>query len=268
MKLALLDGDIMIYELGFASETGWKAVMGRDDALPPFDYVEQLLNRRIEYIVDQCGADDYKILITDETETFRYKVATVKPYKGSRKDSKPWHYKNLRVYLRDVLQAQVVSHIEADDQLAIDQNTLPLDTIICTRDKDLKQVPGWFYSWELGQQPSFGPVEIDKAGTLELDRENGLKLTGTGYKWFAAQCLIGDTVDNIPGLPRCGPVKAYEILKDTTEPEEMEDAVLKAYEEVYGQEAEERLTEQATLCWIVRRYKDDIPEYWHFGLYE
>jgi 5'-3' exonuclease len=40
---------------------------------------------------------------------------------------------------------------------------------------------------------------------------------------------MGDTVDNIPGLPKCGPVKTERILKDCNTREECREAVKQAY---------------------------------------
>ena len=119
-------------------------------------------------------------------------------------------------------------------------------------------------SEELGLQPSFGPVLVDTLGWLELDKSKSQpKLTGCGYKFFASQVLTGDTVDNIPGLPGCGPVRAYKLLVDCDSPEECEQ-VLK---EEYG-DKDDLLIEQAQLCWIVRRYDTEgNPEIWKEGLY-
>lgn len=265
---ALIDGDILRYEIGFAAEAGYKqklieqGVQIGDNLIfaPGFDYVENILHERIQHILDETGSDDYDLYLT-EGETFREGIAVTKPYKGNRVDHKPWHYKNLSVYMKDVLNAQVVKHIEADDAMAIIHSQNPNGTIICSRDKDLRQVPGRGYSWELGRQASFGPEEIDELGWLNLDTEKR-KLSGVGYMFFASQVLTGDTVDNIPGLRGCGPVAAYNMLKDCSSPEECEDVIKGAYKD------DELLKEQATLCWIVRRLNPDhTPETWKEGLY-
>lgn len=255
--LALLDGDILRFEIGFAAEVGWKAITNREE-LPPFDYVADLLHQRLEYILHQTGADDY-VLYLSGGKSFRYDVAKTKPYKGQRKDNKPWHFHNLTAYMVGVLDAKVVTGIEADDALAIDHLQKPEQTIICTRDKDLRQVPGWSYSWELGQQPSFGPTKIEKFGNLTLSA-NHKKLTGTGLLFFYGQLLVGDAVDNIPGLDKCGPVKAYSLLKDVDNPFEV---VRKAYND------DELLLEQGRLLWIVRKLNPNgSPVMYELGMEE
>jgi len=216
---ALIDADILRYEVGFAAEVGWK-----NEDRPPWDYVENMLLERIERIRHGSGANTYTLFIT-EGHTFRFDLATVKPYKGQRVPHQPWHYDNLTVYLRDVLGAVVVTDIEADDAMAIEQvswNKDPTDvpdrtyknsTIICTRDKDLRQVPGWHYGWEMGAQAEFGPVFVDaEENNLELNAQrNAIK--GTGLPFFYSQVLTGDAADNIPGLPGCGAVSAWHNLK-------------------------------------------------------
>lgn len=270
---ALIDGDILRYEIGFAAETGWRAITEDDDALPPFDYVREMLLMRLHHICDDVGANEYCIFLT-EGKTFRYDIATVKPYKGSRKDNKPWHFNNLTVYIRDVLPSKVVTFVEADDALAIEHLDPATETVLCSRDKDLRMVPGNFYSWELGQQPSYGPLEITPVGHLTLDKSKKQpKLTGSGLAWFCAQCLTGDSVDNIPGLPKCGPVAAYAALSnvlDLAHDEDIPNALLKEvefqYQVYYGDEWEERLLEQGRLLWMTRKYNEDgSPELWELG---
>jgi 5'-3' exonuclease len=277
---ALIDGDILRYELGFASETGWHGITGDDEAVPPFGYVSDLLHARIDSIMEETGSDSYTLFLT-EGPTFRFDIAKRKPYKGTRPSNKPWHYQNLTVYMTDVLKAEIITHIEADDALAIAHLDPETETVLCSRDKDLRQVPGRFYSWELGMQPSFGPADITQVGSLSLSDGKTKKLTGTGFAWFCAQVLTGDTVDNIPGLPKCGPVAAYQALYGhIPDPSELEAGdgydqyvcnhmiahVGDLYAEKYGPDWEDELLEQGRLCWMTRRLNPDgTPELWEIG---
>ena len=266
---ALIDADILRYEIGWGALTGWKAITETED-IPPFDYVEKLLLQRIASIQEVTNSGSYCLYLT-EGHTFRYDIAKTKPYKGTRKENKPWHFDNLTAYMQGALECHTVTHIEADDALAIDALQDVENTIICTRDKDLRQVPVNVYSWELGRQPSFGPAIIDKVGSIELI--DG-KLKGTGFAFFCAQMLMGDGVDNIPGVPKVGPVKAYEILAPILQMEiydeikfHLLDEVQYSYQEYYGDEWEERMLEQGQLLWIVRRLNamDGTPELWERG---
>lgn len=262
----LIDGDILRYEIGFGAETGWKAIKNDPEAIPPFYFVEEMLHMRLNNIKAMCNTDRQPEIFITEGRTFREDIAKLKPYKGTRKDSKPWHFRNLTAYLKGGLNATVVTGVEADDLMAIRHGADP-NTIICSRDKDLKQVPGWHYSWELGLQPSFGPELITNEGSLHINTEKKPpKLTGTGLLFFYSQLLTGDTVDNIPGLPGCGPVAAHKILTQEDE-RSLYERVADAYTEHYGNDAESAMLEQGRLCWIVRRFKDDgSPEVWDHRL--
>jgi len=264
------------YEIGFGAETGWQT----EGELPPWPYVEEMLHYRIDRICADVVATEPPVLYITEGRTFRFDIAKKKPYKGTRKENKPWHFNNLTVYFKDVLKCEVVTDIEADDAMAIRQvstnsarkswqNTYPIfkETIICTRDKDLRQVPGNFYSWELGRQPSFGPEVITKEGSLHLSDDNK-HLTGTGLPFFYAQVLMGDKSDNIPGLPGWGPVKTYEHLIDESL-SALCGLVQYVYEEHYGADWEEELLEQGRLCWMTRRLNEDgSPVLWELKMEE
>ncbi len=255
----LIDADILRYEVGFGAETGWQT----EDELPPWPYVEEMLHYRIDKICADVVATEPPVLYITEGRTFRFDIAKKKPYKGTRKEHKPWHFNNLTVYFKDVLKCEVVTDIEADDAMAI-RHMGPEETIICSRDKDLKQLPGPYYSWELGRQPSFGPEVITKEGSLKLSDDNKT-LSGTGLPFFYAQVLIGDKSDNIPGLPGCGPVQAYALLAGHTT--DMIDVVTEAYIDEYGADWDEELLEQGRLCWMTRRlHEDGSPVLWELGM--
>jgi 5'-3' exonuclease len=259
----LIDGDILRYEVGFAAETGWKAITNGEGEVPAWSFVEEILLQRLAYINSVIGTEEPQTIFLTEGPTFRFELAKTKPYKGTRKENKPWHYANLSAYMKGTLNTVVVdTGIEADDALAIEHVSSNGTTVLCSRDKDLRQVPGWFFSWELGRQPSFGPHWITKEGSLEIS-ENHLKLMGTGLSSFYSQVLTGDVVDNIPGLHGCGPVAAYHALSKTDNPEELFATVQSMYNN------DELLLEQGRLCWMTRKlHEDGKPVLWELGMEE
>lgn len=279
----LVDGDVLRYEVGFGAETGWRAmhpdIPKEEECLPPFQYVADMLDQRLKSIQTACNTSEQPQLYFTSGPTFRFDIAKKKPYKGQRKEHKPWHYNNLTAFIKYELGAIEVTGIEADDQLAIDHVASNGSTIVCSRDKDLRQLPGWSYSWELGRQPSFGPELITKEGWLKLSPKRD-KIVGTGLAFFYSQVLTGDTADNIPGLPNTGPVAAFELLQGRTPAEQLR-AVNKAYFDYYGKQEdpqwadthwplwEREVTEQGRLCWLVRRLNEDgTPQLWEIGLEE
>lgn len=254
----LLDADVLRYEIAYAAETGWQT----EGEIPPFEYVEKLLLSRIAQIKHACNTDKDPILFLSEGRCFRDKIAHTKPYKGTRKSDKPWHYNNLTVYFKDVMGAVMCKGIEADDELAI-QHVSKADTILISRDKDLRQVPGWQYGWELGSQPSFGPELITKNGNIYLDEMGNLR--GTGLAFFYAQVLMGDRVDNVPGCKGVGPEKAYRALASMGT-RSMLEAVIGLYRKVYGNKWKQHLTEQGRLLWMSRRMSNGYPVMWKVGM--
>lgn len=191
---------------------------------------------------------------------FRYAVAKSKPYKGTRKNPKPYHFENLFLHmLTDYNVVLSSGGLEADDEISIasmEAQERGEEVIICSRDKDLRITPGWHYSWECGKQYSLGPHKTDELGTL-LKNHSG-KVYGYGLSFFLFQLLAGDSADNIPGLPKIGEVKAYKALEPLLgDKEAMVTLVKDLYKDTLGRESKEYFLEQAQLLWI--RQKRDTP---------
>lgn len=250
VRQCLIDADVLCYEVGFAAETAWRHASPNSEDPPPWAFVEELLERKIEHIEFECEATmPSKFFLTGEGN-FRYAIAKRQPYK-ERAGHKPYHYANLKAVFRGVYQAIERDGLEADDLMAIEQTARKHETIICTRDKDLRQVAGWQYGWELNSQPSFGPKLVSGYGSISLS-DDRKKLEGYGLKFFLAQCLTGDRVDSIPGLPKCGPVAAYEALVDTKTYLEGLEVVIALYRDRYGEDCLKELHEQGRLLWMTR----------------
>lgn len=283
----LIDGDILNHELGWSGE--FNDYDSGESVLLSSDHVLDLLDEKIRLICEDVYATEPPTIYFSSSEeiverlnkfrrwqgedeiefvpNFRYEVAKTKPYKGTRKNPKPFHFYNLLFYMMSEYD-WVLSEggLEADDMMCIEQMSSPKGTtIICSRDKDLRICPGWHFSWECGSQRAIGPVETDEVGWLELEvverksattgkvtREN--KLTGYGLSFFYAQMLTGDTADNIPGLPKYGPKKAFELLSHLKTKEDLLKTVKDHYKMVMGKEkSKDFFLEQGTLLWMVQR---------------
>ena len=272
----LVDSDILRYEIGFSGE--FKDEDGNPQLLD-FDRVAQLLNDKIDIICDDVQATEPPVLYLtgdeklakklnkyiDEEDrveykpNFRHAIAKTKVYKGTRKADKPYHYDNLTAYMMANYECHISNGLEADDSMCIEQiKYLDSDnlTIICSRDKDLRMCPGLHYSWECGKQGSIGPIKVhEDDGWLE-ERPDG-KIIGYGDKFFYYQLLVGDAVDNIPGLKGCGPKKAYPLLENIEGTRNMYETVRDLYKEKMGDDWKEYLQEQANLLWMVRELDKD-----------
>ena len=276
----LIDADVLVYEIGYASQ--WVGEDGEMQYLSA-EKVEENLAQKIKEIEEECWADEestlyltintwlkdniHKYIDTPEVDSpgysdnFRVELAKTKPYKGTRKEDKPFHYYNILSIMLSNYTVIISDGMEADDEMSIEQvYSEPLTTIICTRDKDLRMIPGMHFGWECGKQPQFGPVEVDKVGGISLTKQ-GIK--GTGMAFFYSQLVTGDAVDNIPGLPRGGPAMAFKLLGSLSDADEMFSAVVTAYKDKMGDDWKEYLTEQAQLLWMIRGYDNwGIPQQW------
>lgn len=240
----LIDADVLAYEVPFATATA----LG--DETPPWPAVEEKLERLIAHIEEEAMSTEPSVFFFTGKGNFRNAIAKRTPYKN-RPSRKPHHHGTVIRYLKCNYESRQVDGLEADDLMSIEQSASGGSTIICTRDKDLRSVPGWHYGWEVGNQPSFGPRNLHGYGDLVLS-DDRKKITGWGLKFFLSQCLTGDRVDSIPGLPGCGVVASFELLRDTRSYEEGLEAVAAAYHDKYGPTACQELTEQAQLLWMTR----------------
>lgn len=266
----LIDADCLHYEIAYCGQ--YKE--GDELIVRPFEFVAELFEERVRQICDSVWATEKPALFLTGKGNFRDKVATVKPYKGTRKTEKPFHYKNLKAFILSHYDVVISDGLEADDLMCIEQTKSLkqglMDTVICTRDKDLRQCPGMHYGWECGNQAGFPFSKVDELGWLKEHRkvdkdgkEFVAKVSGVGLKFFYAQILMGDAVDNIPGLPGCGPAKAYESLSECKNEEQLHNNTFALYVAKYGDKAAERMLEQGRLCWMVRELDEtNQPVMW------
>jgi len=114
----LIDGDIICYRVGFASQSTDKETgLVEADPLPHALHSTKLY---VNQIIEDSGCTEYNIYLTPKT-TFRNKVRD--DYKNNRKGKpKPVHIKAIRDYLINNYKAKVVDNIEADDGLGLKQN--------------------------------------------------------------------------------------------------------------------------------------------------
>lgn len=263
--IPLIDADVLCYEIGFACETGWQ-----QEGTPPFDYAAQMLDDRIGNICAKVGGTQPPILFLTGKTNFRYAIAKRTPYK-ERASHKPFHYSNIKAYIKGKYDYRTTEGLEADDLLAIEQTRALREfyagtreeanlTVICTRDKDLRQVPGWHYGWELHNQPEFSLEFVDVIGRITYD---GKKIKGTGALFFYSQLLTGDNVDSVPGCDGIGPAKAYKVLKNCTNEKDALMACFKLYKARYGLTAYAEMLEQGRLLWMTRELNEDgSPKLW------
>jgi hypothetical protein len=267
----LIDGDVLVYE---CAAVGQYKDDPKDEAwqLRSWDWLAELIDEKIEAICRAVEATQKPIVyltgdptlhamkrrvcpsLPDYEPNFRIARASLRPYKGTRKVEKPYYYNSVRAYLLTKYNAHVAIGCEADDEMAMEQTKRPEEVIVCTRDKDLRQVAGWHYGWESGKQPEFEPTRYDELGRIDLVRTpSTTKIAGGGFRFFCSQLLTGDPVDNIAGLPKYGPVSVYSLLEGAGTLSECLSIVRNEYEHVYAGDWKPQLREQCDLLWMIRR---------------
>lgn len=216
MFKALIDGDILVYRIGFSSENEGESIA---------------IARCSEFLEDLLlfnNFDSYQGYLTGK-RNFRNEIAISAPYKGNRKAAKPKHYELLRQYMRSAWDFKLIEDQEADDAIGIAAYEMTVgEYCICSIDKDLDMLRGDHFNF----------VKNERYFITEEE----------GIKNFYKQILMGDRVDNIIGIKGIGTVKAERLLKECKSEKEMYLTVLEAYD---GNE--ERVLENGRLLWIRRQ---------------
>lgn len=284
--IAQVDGDIICYKCGFSAQKtryqfvynngskldypdqtlieikkdlkakSIKSTMGTLQKLicpEPVEFAFQRVRMLVDSILAKTNTDSYKMYLTsNDKSNFRYKIATLKEYKGNRKNMKrPAHYEAIREYLQDYYDAQMIYGSEADDAMGIAQMKALDRSIICSIDKDLDMIPGYHYN--IDTQELYTATD---PGIIFLD-DNRRKVHGRGLKWFYAQMLLGDSADNIPGAAGYGPVNVMLALENENTEASMQEITKDIYAKQYGADYMKAYKEVMDLLWI-RRFPDEV----------
>lgn len=240
-RILLIDGDGLAYYCA-----------GGDDKSPA--EARLWLWEKVTSAQRAARAEDVRILLTSDASPkgYRYAVATVKPYQGQRKSHKPKNWQFLRDYMLTAdhpWAIHVTDTLEADDLFAWYANNAVGKTtyVVMSHDKDMRMIPGLHLTWKTHDL-------VDTGGAFCHEHDGKVY----GYKWFWLQMLMGDSVDNIPGLPtfygkRIGEKGAEKALKGINDNATAAALVLDAYEHHYGVEDwRVHVLEQAALLWMRR----------------
>jgi 5'-3' exonuclease len=195
--------------------------------------------RRILYATN---AREYKLFIGGG-DNFRYQIDPT--YKANRDDKpRPEWLQQVREHLVVEWKAHIADGIETDDHLGIEQSAdNGQETVICSYDKDLLQVPGKHYNFNKDEWKYITPLE--------------------GWANFYTQLIMGDRSDNIQGfdgkmrvsVPKFLQPYVSAIHESCSDPWEMFQVVESIYEL-----GEESLLKNGRLLYILRHENDE----WNF----
>lgn len=251
-KRLIIDGDVLVYRCGFAAQQNevqvyvqttdglayaesfdrvrdaraWCAEQGIEDYdlhtevhPAPIGHAISNVKNVIDKIAGDLGSDNFVVHLSSTEQVYRYQLATMKEYKGNRDARKPHHYATIRSYIYDRLPCVYAEGVEADDTMLMEANEHDGDAVVVSIDKDLQQNPGLFYDF-VAEQLGY------------IDEESALRN-------LYQQILSGDSVDNIPGCPGIGDVKAARILAECRTELELFDTTLVQYREQLARKGDE-----------------------------
>lgn len=234
-RVAHIDADFIAYQASAESKDELDGIKPRKS----FEDMKDIARYKVDHLMRMAGATEFVTHITPpgSTKGGRYQQAVQREYQGNRNNkASPEYLDAMRHFIAEELNGVVHLDQEADDGMAqANYSAMNPDgswgnsnlSVIVSLDKDLRMVPGLHYDFDTGEVVCtghpFGSIWLDDSGPSK-------KIKGWGTKFFWAQCLMGDTADNIRGIPLvsskyaggkptqkgkpCGPVLTYELLKD------------------------------------------------------
>jgi DNA polymerase-1 len=186
----LIDADFIVYKCCAATETeidfGDDLIVVTSKFSEAYEYVE----RELSTIASDLGCFDDSVLFFSDSINFRKSIDS--DYKGHRNRKKPCGYKRVINKLKEDYHVVVMPKLEADDAIGI-YATKEQGHIICSPDKDMRQIPGDLYDL------SEGVVTITKE---------------EGDRWHLIQTMAGDQTDGYAGVPTIGVKRADAILTE------------------------------------------------------
>ena len=186
----LIDADYIVYKAcaGAEEDIDW----GDDVITVVSKFSEALKNveRDLTKIKNEFMWDTPElILFFSDSRNFRKKIYP--EYKGHRNRKKPCGYKRVISQLAERYEVVKLPTLEADDAMGI-YATAHAGNIICSPDKDMKQIPGKLY-------------DMKELTTVEPEE---------GAKWHFIQTLAGDQTDGYSGVPGIGIKRAVVLFEE------------------------------------------------------
>ena len=188
MKL-LIDADYIVYKscASCESEIDW----GNDVIMVVSKFSEAYgqCQRELSKIKLEFPFAEEVILFFSDSQNFRKKI--LPDYKGHRNRKKPCGYRRVIEELKTEYHVITMDTLEADDAIGIYATQNP-GNIICSPDKDMRQIPGKLYNLDT---------------LTDISEEEG-------FHWFLIQTLAGDQTDGYSGVPGIGVKRAVSLLEE------------------------------------------------------
>lgn len=211
-RTLLIDADVVCYEVAMSAEVAinW-AEIGEPDLWTLHakqGETEDRFRAAIEALQERLDATDAILCLTDGAN---WRLGVYPPYKSNRSTKRrPMLLPVLRDLALEEFNTFLRPTLEGDDCLGIlgtHPKLVPGEKVICTKDKDLKTIPGLHFNWG---KPELGLFRV-------TEEEADL--------FHLRQAIAGDATDGYPGCPGMG--------MDTAERALSEGVAWEAYEHVF-----------------------------------
>ena len=186
----LIDCDFIAYKCCAATED---EIDFGDDVIvvtSRFSEAYAMVERELYRIANDLGCFDDSILFFSDSVNFRKSIDPA--YKGHRNRKKPCGYKRVINKLKEEYHVVIMPTLEADDALGIYATKEPGQHIICSPDKDMRQIPGELYDF------------TQEVSTITPEG---------GMQWHFIQTLAGDQTDGYAGVPSIGVKRAAALFE-------------------------------------------------------
>ncbi|WP_262298510.1 DNA polymerase I [Microvirga sesbaniae] len=218
----LVDGSSFIFRAYFQSMNQDQKYNARSSDGMPSGAVRLFVSKLLQFMRDGAAGlrPTHLAIVLDKSEgSFRKEL--YEDYKGHRPDA-PQDLKVQMPIMREAIRAFGLEPVElqryeADDLIATytqQAKARGADVLIISSDKDLMQLVGpkvCFYDFESGSKgkPGYRPERnLDEAAVIE--KWEGIPPEKIGD----VLALMGDTSDNVPGVPGIGLKTAAQLIKE------------------------------------------------------
>ena len=206
-RLFLIDGSALAYRSHFAM-SGSPLLNSRGENTS----ATYLFLRSLKSLMDREAPSHLAVVFDTPEPTFRHEA--YEPYKATR-EKMPSELVAQLPLIRDLIQALGIPLLEkpgyeADDvmaTLALEAAREGLDTYLVTRDKDFLQI--------LGSHVFIYDLKRGAADPMVAGPEAAVERFGVSPdRVVEVLALMGDTSDNVPGVPGIGEKTARKIIQD------------------------------------------------------
>jgi len=228
MTTLIIDGDVLLYMSIWGNDTLEEA----QDTFKEIFVDIQTATFSSDYVMALGGPDNFRNDLYSEYKASKSRIKS--------KSNRPEWFIDLKSWVVETMEGAVLSeNCEADDMVRIWH--LELDAVgkpycVVTVDKDLDCCYGSHYNPRTKQ-------------IYHITKEYAMR-------FYYKQLLMGDSVDNIPGIRGIGPKKADKILEGIQGKLQLKQAVCCAYQEAYGDSGFDHMLLNGKLLHIWRKIND------------